>query len=1286
MLKSRIGRIMAILLFLALGAWFVIQVGSPAPETVSRNEAIQALAPGAQRGDTVIDRPSLSGATSYVYGEPVVPAIVNMMDVPAGPAEVDLIKEMYEKGEIDLYENDGPVSEGAFQALVAESERQPVDSSLQSEIPQMGALNTGASFKAIDYTQSNQGVPPDPDIMVGLDHVVVGVNTSFQVFDKNGNSLVGPTLYSSFWGSNCGTGSGVSMFDPYSGYDEENNRYVMGITAYDPGVNGGDNGYACIAVSQTDSATGSWYLYSFDGNPGGGSDYFFDYPHMGIGQDAIYVSANMFGSSFVRNHVFAFDKDAMYSGASANSVKFDVGATNFTIQPAKLKGFTTGGWPTNANEPHYFIDAQYGNSQNQLKVWKFSDPWGTPSFTSAGTVTVNSYSLPVSQPQQGGSNIQGNDNRLLDVEYWGGKMWATHAVGCNPGGGTVNCVRWYEIDISSGTASLVQQGTLSSNSTYRSFPDLGVNSCGDMLVGYTMTSSSMYPSVYVSGREAGDTSGQLKDETLVHAGEDYYTAYDSVPRRWGDYTGLALDPDGETFWYLGEYSRNQATARWSTWVGSFKWSGCTVGPTPTPGPTATPTNTPQPTATPLPQACTTYTAADTPIALPNGTSSISSNLSVSGSNTIVDVNVNVDMAHVYVGDIAFTVTHQNTGTSATIIDRPGVPASTYGCSGDDILATLDDSAGSAVENQCAGSTPTINGTFSPNNALSVFNGENGNGTWTMTVQDFYTSADAGTLNGWSVEICVEDNGNPTPTNTPIPPTPTNTPAPTATNTPAPTATNTPAPTATNTPALTATNTPAPTATNTPVPPTPTPAPDGLFCSNPGISIPDPGSTSDSQSISDTRTINDLNVILDASHTWVGDLTFTLTHVNSGTSVTIFDRPGVPASTYGCSGNDIDAMLDDEAGSAVEGQCGTGTPTINGTFSPNNALSAFDGESMNGSWTLSVSDAVGADSGTLNSWCLEATLGGPTPTDTPTPMVTNTPAPTATNTPAPTATNTPAPTATNTPAPTATNTPVPTPTNTPVPGGSDDIYISSSTSGSVGGVSFADEDIILFDTGTNTWSMYFDGSDVLPSADINAFALLSDGTILMSFDNAPSVSGVGTVDDSDIVQFTPTSLGSTTAGTFAMFFDGSDVGLTTSGEDISSIAVSPAGNLIVSFLGSWSVTGASGVDEDLAEFSATAWGSSTSGTWSMYFDGSDVGLNTSSNEDVWGAWVATNGNIYLTTQGDFSVSGLSGDGSDIFICNSPTTGSSTSCSSFTMYFDGSAEGIGAEQIDGMVIVQ
>jgi subtilisin-like proprotein convertase family protein len=164
-------------------------------------------------------------------------------------------------------------------------------------------------------------------------------------------------------------------------------------------------------------------------------------------------------------------------------------------------------------------------------------------------------------------------------------------------------------------------------------------------------------------------------------------------------------------------------------------------------------DTTPPTPTPAPGSCTVYTSSDVPVALPNGTASISSNLGVSGSGAIDDLNVNVDMDHAWVGDISFVLTHQNTGTAVTIIDRPGVPASTYGCSNDDILATLDDEAATAVESVCAGGSPTINGTFSPNNALSAFDGESGNGTWVLEVIDSYTSADAGTLNGWSVEIC-----------------------------------------------------------------------------------------------------------------------------------------------------------------------------------------------------------------------------------------------------------------------------------------------------------------------------------------------------------------------------------------------------------------------------------------------------------------------------------------------------------------------------------------------------
>ena len=214
-------------------------------------------------------------------------------------------------------------------------------------------------------------------------------------------------------------------------------------------------------------------------------------------------------------------------------------------------------------------------------------------------------------------------------------------------------------------------------------------------------------------------------------------------------------------------------------------------------------------------------------------------------------------------------------------------------------------------------------------------------------------------------------------------------------------------------------------------------------------------------------------------------------------------------------------------------------------------------------------------------------------------------------------------------------------------------------------------------------MYFDGSDVGVTGDVDGLALMPDGSLLISLAAAATISGLGTVDDSDIIRFVPTTLGANTAGTFQWYFDGSDVGLTADSEDIDAIDFAPDGRLVVSTLGSFSVTGASGNDEDLFAFSSTSLGSATSGTWSWYFDGSDVGL-TGSTEDVNGLWIdPANNRIYLTAAGAFSVTGVSGDGADSFVCTPGSLGATTSCT-FNMYWDGSTFGFAGEIADGIDI--
>lgn len=190
-------------------------------------------------------------------------------------------------------------------------------------------------------------------------------------------------------------------------------------------------------------------------------------------------------------------------------------------------------------------------------------------------------------------------------------------------------------------------------------------------------------------------------------------------------------------------------------------------------------------------------------------------------------------------------------------------------------------------------------------------------------------------------------------------------------------------------------------------------------------IGEPGVVSACFTIDDPRIINQVNVGLGITHTYVGDLIVTLTHEDTGTSVTLIDRP----DSGDCSGDDISIVLTDPAAASVEDKCNTPGPTaISGTWRPVEPLAAFIGEGIGGTWTLSVSDNFGIDTGALESWTVILALSkDPTATPTSTVTATATETPTSTVTATATATATSTATATATPTSTGTATATATPT-------------------------------------------------------------------------------------------------------------------------------------------------------------------------------------------------------------------------------------------------------------------
>lgn len=425
-------------------------------------------------------------------------------------------------------------------------------------------------------------VPPDPDIAVGPNHVIVVANVSFEIYDKQGNVVQPSTPFSDFFAGVDTACEPGGPFDPDVVFDEAEGQFILGVDG-----NGTDY---CIAITTNGDPTGTWNRFSFPTDIGGE---FFDYPHMGVGIDSIFVGSNQFapqfdedgnfiGFAFGGGRIFAVKKSDLIQGNTLNVKQILIDNGNSTPQPAQLHGDIDGTLPIAG--PDYIMTEAFDGINHS--VWQWTEPFGLDEFKLIGEVDLATASgvpcedfscFPISVPQAGSAvQLAGNDFRGAETEYRNDFLWTAQTIACNPGTGTVNCIRWAQIDpkrvtLGSSTDGVVQAGVLSSDDgNSRFFPSLAVDRCNNMAIGYTVSGPDIFPSVAVSGRKRRDPRGQLRSEVAVVSGTESYRSFQNpaAPNRWGDYSGMTIDPDGNRFWYVGEYagaSTNPFT-NWRTYV------------------------------------------------------------------------------------------------------------------------------------------------------------------------------------------------------------------------------------------------------------------------------------------------------------------------------------------------------------------------------------------------------------------------------------------------------------------------------------------------------------------------------------------------------------------------------------------------------------------------------------------------------------------------------------------------------------------------------------------------
>src|SRR5262245_54922935 len=478
---------------------------------------------------------------------------------------------------------------------VGSQDRSAQTSAPAAPAPAPGTGNGAGSFAGLDFANFGDGWPPDTNGDVGPTYYIQTVNTSIGIFRKSDGVLVAGFSFDTLMSQgNFGNACDNQNFgDPTVVWDPGADRWIISDFAFT--LNAGNPVapyFQCFAVSRTgDPVTGGWYFYALET-----SDLFPDYPKVGIWPETLYLTANMFaGNTFKNVRVWALNKAQMYAGTPASAVTFNLpakvqGVSVFTGIPSTYHTVT--GTPP-AGRPN-FISVIW--SSKVARIWKVHVDWtntANSTLTGPSNVTLATWGAAgTSIPAKNGNALDTLRERLMVQSQYTNRsgtesVWLTHTV-ANPSNAALTSPRWYQINVTGGnvvTSGPLQQSTWAPDSTVaRWMPSLAVDKDGNMAIGYSALSSTLFPAIRYAGRLLSDplnTLGQTETSLIEGTASQCCNFADgSVNNRWGDYSAMTIDPDGCTFWYTTEYYESpQPTTlvsdNWQTRIGSFQFSSCT---------------------------------------------------------------------------------------------------------------------------------------------------------------------------------------------------------------------------------------------------------------------------------------------------------------------------------------------------------------------------------------------------------------------------------------------------------------------------------------------------------------------------------------------------------------------------------------------------------------------------------------------------------------------------------------------------------------------------------------
>jgi hypothetical protein len=487
-----------------------------------------------------------------------------------------------------------------------------VDNVKQGSAPAGANYSIGKDFLGVGNGFPNYSVPdapPDTNMAVGDTQVVQWVNVSFTVCDKS-TTTCGPAIQgNALWTALGGVCANNNDGDIIAQWDVQAHRWLLTQNVFVSPYK------VCVAVSTSNDANGSYYLYQFPVVNSG----FPDYPKWGAWVNTWAETWNNFGpgGSGFQGPVFCiYNRQKLLAGDStAEQICHQYTSSEDSLLPADLDS------PTNppGGEDQFAIGSvgDVDNSHLSLYSAHINDPnnWGAgATFTGDGNsqlIAVAPYTPSCAGsfggacvPQKGITDKADSlgDRLMYRFAYWEDQPLANvlatppkpapaqhwfvnFDVYANPNIG----VRWFEFtapikNVPVTALGVFQQGTYAPDGNWRWMGSITRDKVGDILVGYSEScgdtcpgGTPTYPSIYVAGRQVNDALGlgQLEAEVQVVAGTG---SQPDTSNRWGDYSSMRIDTNdgmhGCTFWYTTEYYQVTQRFDWSTQIASAKFSNC----------------------------------------------------------------------------------------------------------------------------------------------------------------------------------------------------------------------------------------------------------------------------------------------------------------------------------------------------------------------------------------------------------------------------------------------------------------------------------------------------------------------------------------------------------------------------------------------------------------------------------------------------------------------------------------------------------------------------------------